>query len=252
MGRRNDGQAPNQGGASNDDGAGGDGGGGEAFTEGQRRELDKILNGAQSTYATRLSKSFDSKLGEMRDGFAKTLDEKLSALATPTRPRAGKGGDDVADAAAKMREEYEARMREVENQAKSVREEAEAERAKAREQQERAALREQLREAGVPDGLLRGAVAALYVEDRRVGRDADGNIIFKAQRAGFVDELDLSKGITEWLDSEEGKHYRAARPVAGSGASGPRGQPRRQNGQPTRADLKARLVRAVLDAERNG
>lgn len=249
MGRRSDNT-----GEQNDDGGHSEG---DAFSESQRRELDKILNGVQSTYATRLSKSFDTKLGEklgeMREGFAKTLDEKLSAL-SPTRARTGdkgdKGGD--GDVASKLREEYEARMREVEAQAKSVREEAEAERSKAREQQERAALREQLREAGVPDGLLRGAVAALYVEDRRVARDDDGNIVFKAQRAGFVDELDLSKGIAEWLDGEEGKHYRPARAVAGSGASGPRGQPRRENGKPTRSELKQKLVRAVLESERLG
>jgi hypothetical protein len=95
-----------------------------------------------------------------------------------------------------------------------------AEEAKNRTQQqeERAVLTETLRKLGVDERHLRGAVAELYLDQKRVRRDPEtGQIGFSMGRDWGEEVLPLEKGLGEWLKTEEGKIYLPPVQVQGSG-----------------------------------
>jgi len=77
-------------------------------------------------------------------------------------------------------------------------------------------LREILTAAKIDPNRMRGAIAV--VRDS-VKRDAEGKLVYKAQRQGYVDDLTLEDGVAEWLATDEGKSYQApAQGVRGGGA----------------------------------
>ena len=236
-----------------DGGDDGDGGGsGSAFSSDQREELTKIINGAQTTHVARQEKRFDAKLDEMQtgitgamaEGFAK-FDKKDDPPGGTAKPPDKKVGE--TEAMAQMRQEHEARMKEMDNKfeaEKALRvEEANVSKIK----DERNKLSAALSAANVPKGLIKGAAAQLYIEEEKISRNKEGQVIYKAQREGYVDELSLQAGIAEWLATEEGKYYAPPRGGAGSGAIGG-GTPRTQNGKMSKEQRKKQAKHELMHA----
>lgn len=223
----------------------------EGLTEGQRSELVKLQNAAQSAHWTRMTKVFDQKMSDMQNAMTETFQERLAELggtiqkgaADKAKAKAGGEGDPLAE----IKAQYDARLQEMENKYAEERKAREGERATNRRQEERTRLAAALAEAGVPQERVRSAVALLYTEDKRIGRDDDDNIVFKMQRDGYTDNLEVGGGIEEWLKSSEGKHYAPVRDVRGSGAIGGRpGLP--GNKKPSKQELKRELMRNILEA----
>ncbi len=244
---------------SADDGGGG-GGGGEgdpAFSESQKQEMIRMQNAANSAHHTRNQKVMDQKLAELQENMTASFTEMLSKFKPSdvggqggggTNGHNGAGGDD--DATAKVRAEYDARMSEMEKKFAAEKTARQEERDRNQRNEERGKLGSALRTAGVEEAKVRGAVALLYTEDQRVGRNKEGGIVFKVQRDGYMDELEMDAGVEEWMKSTEGKHFAPARDVRGSGASGGRA-PAGGKGKQTRLEIKHELVRAVLGAAVN-
>jgi hypothetical protein len=241
---------PDGDGAGGGDGATGGGDGG-VFTEAQKAEMIRIQNAANSAHHTRMQKVIDQKMSEMQASITASFTEALSAH--QSKVSGGNGTSpkpkDETEAMAQMRAESEARMAEMEKKFENERKARMDEAHKAQVAEERSKLGAALRSAGVADERLRGAVALLYTEDKRIMRNAEGQVVFKMQRDGYVDELTVDAGIAEWLTTPEGKHFAPARDVHGSGAQG--GKSGQQGNQKrTKREMKRDLVKAILTAER--
>lgn len=252
------------GGAGGAGAAGGDGaGGGEVvFNEAQKAEMIRMQNAAVSAHHTRMQKAMDAKLEE-RDAKLEALNGTLTDLVAKLssgngagggngKGKGGKGGGDD-DAITTMRAEYEARIAEVEKRADQAERKRQEEHENAQRTEERAKLGGALRAAGINEGLLRSAQALLYSEDKRIGRSKEGAVVFKMQREGYVEDLDLAAGLEEWLKTPEGKHFAPTRDARGSGAeSGRAGGAAGANGKKSVQEKKRDLVRAILQAEKSG
>lgn len=249
------GKAGGAGGGGNNGGQGGAGGSDDtagALTEAAKKEVtdmvNSAVNGAMTNHLGRFKKQFTD---EMTKTFSETLgpiSEQLKALAERPQPQPpGKGGQGQGQGNELPQEIRDAMLRN-ENRIKELEQQNKAER-DAREQEKNTRLREEernklqtvLRDRGIPDPLVRAAVAQLHTEDKRVTRTDDGRIVFKFARgqgqAQYFDELDVDKGVDEWLKSDEGKAYVPARQANGSG-----GQPARPGGTQSPGDKKAQAT----------
>ena len=209
-------------------GGGGDGGDKPAFSDDQKAELSTMINAANSTHSTRMSKAFDQKLEDLGQGINSKFDALMAKVGGDN------GGDgkgkappkDESEAMATMRRENEARHAESERRFQKQEEQRLAVESKSRTTEERSALKAALSANEVPSGLLAGAEAVLYASEgsRRIGRTKDTNKIhFTFQRDGYVDKIeDMNVAVKEWLATDEGKFYAKPRNVQGSGNQGNR------------------------------
>ena len=172
----------------------------EAFT--------RMVNSAVSSQlARKLPQAISAALGPA----LAPLQEQLSTLTTsPSEPQGGGNDSDSSDLAnqvkalqQQVKEEREARARETERH---------------REAQVNSRLRDALTSKGVRRELIDGAVAT--VRDRVVVRD-DGVILWRAQRQGYHEDLDLDAGVSEWASTDIGKAHLAPRDAQGSGQGRP-------------------------------
>lgn len=216
---------------------GGDQGGGEDLDA----RISKIANAAQSSHATRMSKQFDKKLSELTETFSAQLSSLQEAL-TASAPKEAKP-EELEQVSTKYEKKLEQLARQLEEE-KAARDQEKQLRAR---NEERGALTDALRAGGVDGPLLKSAVALLYTEESKVGRDDDGNIIFRTQKDGFDEDVSVADGIAAWLQSDEGKHYAPAKPVAGSGNLG--GKHGNQKGPRTKTDAMRELTDILMNGD---
>jgi hypothetical protein len=209
--------------------------------------IDARVNAAISTQLSRFRQSFEKDVAGTISKSLEPLASRMEALTT-----IGAGGDDKkdkgkGDEAAEIQKKADARIAELERKYADSESKRESEtKARARDE-ERAALSQALRTAGIGDNRLRAAVALLYNEDARVGRNDGGEIIFKIPKAGYTDEVTLEDGITGWLTTEEGKTFLPARGAGGSGGTGSPHQKRR-SGPSTKEERVADARRTLREA----
>lgn len=241
----------------NDDkgGGGGGNGGGEgggpppgALSEDAKKEVAEMVNsavtGAVTNHLGRFKKSFTEEIAKTLTETIGPIGEQLKTLTerqVQAQQPTGKGNNQGDAQSQEMRDSllrYENRIKELEQQNKAEREARETEKATRLREEERNKLASVLNERGIPAPQVRAAVALLHTEDKRVARTEDGRIVFKFERGSgqgkYVDELEVDKGVDEWLKSDEGKAYLPARQAGGSG-----GQPARVGAGASQGDKKA-------------
>lgn len=208
-----------------DDGGGGNGG----LDDATRDEIRRLVN---ATVSSQLGRKLDTAIKGALDGAMAPISEQLAKLtaargdddddddAPPTK-KGGKGADrgDRGNRQQQRDPEFVAMQKKLQ----AIEEERKTERAQAEARERDSFLREQLGKLGVDQNRMRGAVAVLR---ESVKKDPEtGDWIYKAQRDGYVEDLDLSKGVAEWGNTDEGKSYRTP---PGKGAGGNNGQQRQQ------------------------
>jgi|FLYL01.1.fsa_nt_gi hypothetical protein len=211
------GQGGGAGGGGEDGGGGGGGGGGEEKFG--KDEAQRMINGALKSWETRFQKTIEGMFTPER--LAPVLEQFTKTKEPDSGGSGGKGGG------GEIPEEIKNRMAAMERQSKELQQQLEAER-KARQEEREKALRHEerstlmkaLQEAGVDPKMIDFAVATLYTERGLVKRTEDGQIVWKAQRDGYVDDLPVTKGVAEWLKTDEGKRFLPASGAGGSGATG--------------------------------
>jgi len=179
--------------------------------------------------AADFNKASTAREKKLLDRIDKLLEERLSAKQKAAEEvdendaddePEDKGDDKVAakspsDATAKQIASLQRQLTRERNE-REKREAADREKdAKIARDEERAKLSEALTTAGVDPKRIRGAIALLHTEDKRVRRSAEGKIVFVDEND---DEFDLAAGIKQWIASDEGKGYMPARGAQGSGA----------------------------------
>jgi hypothetical protein len=92
---------------------------------------------------------------------------------------------------------------------------------------------------------VKGALALLKTEGR-IGRNADGEVVFKMPRdlggERFEEEMSLEEGIKEWLATEDGKIYQPPRGVEGSNNNPGKGTTRRPGDKLSKQEAAAILA----------
>lgn len=217
------------GGGGDDGGGGGNDGGGGGGQQGLNEELKKYITGAvNSALTNRLKRgAIKEELGGMvTEAVTNAVGSAMESFKPPEDEKGnkkGSGGDihQHPDFQAMI-----ARQKELEGKLQKQQEEREQERKQRQAAEERGALERTLRGNGIAEKLVPAATALLYDSRRVLGRNDDGQIVFRAQRDGYVDELKLEDGIREWIDSDEGKSFLPATDSSGSGARGGSSPPR--------------------------
>lgn len=181
------------------------------------------------------------------------LTATIEQLKTPAAPAEGGKGGKSEDAVAKAIKDAEDRFK---SRLKVMEDERAAERSKAMVQEERSELAKALSKAGITDPVKqKAAVAVLYTEDKRISRDANGQIVFKGKdKYGDDTELPLEEGIGEWASTDEGKFYQPAKQVGGSGSRVPARQQRGQQPDPkaSKTERGAQAMATIYAALRGG
>lgn len=162
-----------------------------AFTERFKRAADSLLADLDKTLTTKLE-AFRPKQDEAKD--ASKPDEKKA-----------------------LEDEYLARLKAVEKRAQDAENKRAEEAAQRARSEERSALINALNAQGITGARASAVVAWLHGESGRVTRAKDGGIVFRIPRDGYDDEVEITKGVAEWLKTEEGKEFAPARSVGGSG-----------------------------------
>lgn len=220
----------------------------EKAAEAAREEQEKrfaqiaadVANKAAADHAKRVAAKYEKQLEEQKAKYEAQLAERAPA---PT-PEAPKGAAD--DAVAALRKEMDARLAERDRKLDEERTAREKERQARLAEEERNEAMAALADLNVPAEVRKGAYLQLK-EDKRVGRDEDGQLVFMTQKDGYVDKAPLKEGIKSWGDSPDGKAYLPPRGVSGSGNKGGANPSTRKGGPTTRAERVAE-ARAALAA----
>jgi hypothetical protein len=192
-----------------------------AFTERWKRQEQK------------LQKDFEAREARL----LALIEEGKSRAADSTPPVEGEHSDKkVERMAAKVIKEAEARMKAEVDQLKADR----ANEVKQRQvAEERAAVEGALRDLGVVN--VKGALAYLKSEGL-VGRDEAGELKFFQPKDGYKDELEVAKGVKDWLSTEDGKFYLPPVGAQGSGSTGARSVRRAGGSSPAEKQAEAASV----------
>lgn len=249
------------GGTGGGTGVGTGGGGGDdppPLNEAQTAAVGKIVNdavnGAITSHLTRFKKQFGEEIGKTLSDSLSPIGEQLKTLAERGIQQGGQGGggqgggsggggsDQFAAQIKQLEAKYEGQLREL----RTANDQEKAERAKEREirlrDEERGILTDTLRTSGLPDTMIKAAVALLHSEEKRIGRTEDNRVVFRTEKgtgaARYVDEQDVAAGVADWLKTDDGKAFVPARPAQGAG-----GQPSRPGARPgSPAEAKAQAA----------
>lgn len=105
-------------------------------------------------------------------------------------------------------------MASMKKQFDAMKAERDAEVQKRKETDLRTNTREALLKAGVPQHMVKAAMATLITEDKFIHLNDDGQVVFKSDTG---EELDLGSGLKNYFKTDDGKVFLPAKAVAGSG-----------------------------------
>jgi len=220
---------------------GGDGGDPPAAPAIDEKKLANMVNSAVTGHLKRLDFSgmISSGIGEAMKSFQPP---------TPAAPETPAPGDKPPSAAeielAKMKTEQKV----IREKLEATENAAAAEKQKAVVQQERSSLTNALRKGGVDDARLGAASAYLYLDQKLIERDEDGNICMRFKREWGPELLPIDEGIVEYLGTDEGKVFLPPVDVSGSGNKGGRPPARRPGEKPSRGELMTHLGKQLFGA----
>ncbi len=182
----------------------------ETFSDRQREEMGKIMNAA---IGAQLGRKLDAKIADSLTGAMSPILERLEKLSGAGVPaKTGDEGKEKAAAGAGAPDPEKAELRSRLDASDKRFAALEAERKQERDQTRAAkrdqTLREELTKIGIDPNRMRGAIAV--IRDAVKIDDKTGELFYKAQRDGYEEDLDVSKGVAEWAASDEGKAYKAA------------------------------------------
>jgi hypothetical protein len=173
-----------------------------------QEDFDEKVNKVITNHNKRLMAQLEKKFAELLvngkpEGGQEAVDQALGQDDEAPAKKA-KPGDAVAQELAALRRQVESERKARLDAEKKQEEEA----GKRRRDEERSRLASTLRANGVTnEAHIKAATSLLYTEEQRVGRTEDGRMVFKSQKDGFMDEVDLDEGVKTWLKEDEGKAF---------------------------------------------
>lgn len=199
-----------------DGGAGGQGGGGDpapAFTSEQQAFIGRVVNAAVTSHIERkLNSTVDAAVNRAVSPLSEKLDILVAGAGNKPNPNDGGGGQSDPAVANQLKAMQE-RMNASEQRAKDLAATRRKERAESK-------LLGALTTAGVRKELLPGASATLF-SNIIIPDDDEKPAVWRAQRNGYHEDLEISAGVAEWTKTDAGKAHLAPISASGSGAGRP-------------------------------
>jgi colicin import membrane protein len=208
----------------------------EAAKKADEQRITDIANRAAADHSKRAAAKFDKALEE-RDAKIAALTAENEELRKKPAPAAD------SDPVNSLRKEMDARLKERDAQIEAERKARESEVQKRLAEEERTAVLGALGEVEITGELQKAAFLSLK-DGGQVGRNKDGQLIFKTQKDGYVDEQPLREGLKAWAETTTGKAYQAPRGVQGSGNK-PAGGAGRSTPKGSRAERVAEAREAL-------
>jgi hypothetical protein len=228
-----------------------------SFTDRQREEIARVVN---ASVGNQLGRKLDARISEVMTGALAPIAEQLAKINGGNGEPKAKGSDRAdeskgdPDGMTKRERELQARVDEQDRKFAKLEADRRAERDGARNAARDSRLREELGKVGVDPLRMKGALAV--IRDAVKIDDKTGELSYKAAREGYEEDLDLSRGVKEWADTDEGKSYRAPQAPKGraavAGAVNVVGSGERPNGgraaaEQQKAAVKSERKAAALD-----
>jgi hypothetical protein len=201
----------------------------EPFSEEQTESLKTLVGSIVNSAISARDKMADKKRQEDRDAvtaaFAKTLDEKLSALKPPEREGGeggGEGGGKGKNGKGERSLEFDTLKKQLQDQADALRQQTEKTRRaeeRRREIERNNRVDGMLAKVGIADPFMRELAAAHFDRKGRVvweGDDDDAKIVWNGDDGV---QVGFDEGFASWAKSDEAKRFL---PAAGKGGSGSR------------------------------
>lgn len=201
-------------------------GAGEGLTAAQKTELNNITHAAitkrlgdpafRESIGTIAAEAATSAVATATEGFSTKLDELLASKGKGD----GKGGNQTGAGSWKDSPEYKdmvERDKDRQTEHDALKQERVDEKESGYRTEERKALEDALRKAGVDEIKIRSCCATLIHEDKVLHRNDAGAIIYRINRGEYNDDLDVTAGVADFLETDEGKTFL---PASGSGGTG--------------------------------
>lgn len=170
------------------------------------------------------------------------IDNRMAAI-LERLPQKQEDAPTAQASAADPKAEVEKMRREFQKRMDAMEQERAQEKRTALQSEEKNRLMETLTSAGLDAPRIKAATALLYNSEQRIGRAADGSIIFKGKDQFGDAELSLEEGVRSWLNTDDGKFFLPARNVGGSGTAATN-----KSGRPTTGKLtKEQRSSAAMD-----
>lgn len=194
-----------------------------ALDDADKKAIAEMIAGGLKDFGGEFDKRFLTV-----DGATKVFKQGLQDLDLDGKIKAAVGemaeddddDDDGAETAAvkKLQRQLEETNRKVEEE-RQARQAAEAQ---SRRQAMEAAVTDSLGRAGVPSARHRQALAYLQTLKTDQGEPVldvtdGGQVVWRAQKNGYVDEIAVKEGIEAWVGTDDGKHYLPPRGSNGTG-----------------------------------
>ena len=220
------------------------------FTEADRAAIGEIVT---ETVNAAVTAQITRKLPGMLTAAMKPITDRLEAIQSGGQQQGqpGAGGAATSPEVAALQRQL------AELQAKDKQRDAELKDVAKREREGKrdAMLADHLGKAGVDKNRVRGAAAVLrdsmvWVDTANNGQ---GGWVYRAQRDGYHEDLDVAAGVKEWAATDEGKAYVAANPQlrGGAGTGANPGARATVGGGALPSDPKAAKATAKAQAEAN-
>lgn len=234
---------------------GGDGGGGGGAPGGGAGDdggldpkiRDLVLRSVNSAVSAQLGRKLTAAVSEAIGPIKERLDQlgeqRQGGGDGGDQGKGGGAGGDVSPELTQRLAALENELKAHKSRADKLAQERDEERQRARRDRVDSTLKESLTSLGVDPHRLRGALAVVreFVADTD-----DGGSVWRAQRKGYSEDLDIAEGLKEWAATEEGKSYLQA--AAGdTGGTGTR--PTYNGGRPGTRPSDPRAAKAQAQRE---
>lgn len=185
-----------------------------------KEEFGKMANGAATRAVDKVMKDVKGKLDGVPtgDALAELVKTQIEAVKgelgkVQATPASGNGEPKKPDTEfLKLQEQMANLLKERERE----RAEFKATQERIARDEEARALTDELRKHVRPE-LVDAAALLLNVKQKAIVRDEKGNIVYRAQRKDYEENLTVSDGVAEWIKSEQGKVFLPAKEVGGGG-----------------------------------
>lgn len=162
------------------------------------------VNASVNSAITARSKKLEAALNVSNQKIQE-LTDLVSKLASKEEP----GTKDVPDVVSRL----EAQVAKMSKESDSLKQEKAAEIAKRKDSEKRQAVHDLLAATDIKPETIKFAMSHLIDGEKLISYNNDGELVFQ----GPDGEMDVKEGIKQWTSTEDGKVFRPAKGIKGSG-----------------------------------
>lgn len=195
-----------------------------------QQENGEVSDSPQYVTIEQFNTALNGMASSQKKEFRKSIDELKGLLVSQQQEKVEKEQPEKVDPNANPEfAKMQKQLAETTKRLEAISAEKEAEIVKRKDTELNTSLQAELAKIGVPASRIKAVVAMMKHEDKVVGYDEDGSLVFKTPNG----DTDLAAGIKGWSKTDEGKEFIAATGVKGAGNKSPNASKFGSNSTPT-------------------